>query len=97
MGVEIAIRLTPRASKEGVHGIYTDAKGDDYLKVSVTAPAEDYKANAALIEVLAKRLRLPKYQFSIRKGATFRSKIIFVEGGSDLERDSLEKLGSAKS
>ncbi len=81
-GLEISIRLTPKASKDAINGIYTDSDGMEYLKFSVTAPAEDNKANTALLEILAKKLRMPKTKFTVIKGATFRNKIILIQGVS---------------
>ena len=59
-GVEISVRLTPSASKNAINGIYTDPKGNEFLKVSVMAPPEDHKANAALIELFVKKFKFPK-------------------------------------
>lgn len=94
--VEISIRLTPNASKNAINGLYTDVNGHEFLKVSVMAPPEDYKANAALIELLAKKLGIPKSQFDIIKGITFRNKVIVLEGVGDSVRDTLEKLSVLK-
>ncbi len=91
-GVEISIRLTPNASKNAINGLYTDANGQEFLKVSVMAPPEDHRANAALIDLLSKKLGFPKSQFDIIKGITFRNKIIILEGDGNSMRDIFEKL-----
>lgn len=75
----INIRLTPKASGNSLGGIYTDANGIDYLKAGVTAVAEDNKANLALIDLLAKRLKTSKSNFSIIQGHTNRNKVICLQ------------------
>lgn len=75
----VAIRLTPGASHNSIGGIYQDANGDEYLKVSVTAIAEDSKANKALVNLLAKQLKIPKSKIIIVQGHTHRNKIIILD------------------
>ena len=77
-GVTFAVRVVPRASKNetvGVHG--------DTLKVRLTAPPVEGRANEALIALLAKRLGVRKSQVEIVAGATSRRKMIRVFGLSD--------------
>jgi uncharacterized protein len=49
------------------------------LKVYLTAPAVDGKANQALIEFLAEHFQTKKSKISIIKGLTSREKIVLVE------------------
>ena len=79
-GVRLAVRVTPRAAKNTVQGIETDAKGEPYLVVRLTAPPERGKANAALIRFLAKRWRLAARDFRLVGGATGRRKVLHVQG-----------------
>jgi hypothetical protein len=53
-GVRLALRLTPRASHNGVDGIAQDAEGRPLLKLRIVAPPVDGAANEALIAFLAK-------------------------------------------
>ncbi len=76
--VRIAIRLTPKAAREAIVGFAPEAGGGVELKVTVQAPPEDGKANAALIKLLAKVWRLPKSRIAIIRGATDRHKLIAV-------------------
>jgi uncharacterized protein YggU (UPF0235/DUF167 family) len=46
----------------------------------VTAPAEDGKANAAVIGLLAETWRLPKSAFAVTRGATSRDKVLSIAG-----------------
>lgn len=59
-----------------------DANGRAHLKVAVTAPPEDGKANAALIALLGKAWKLPKSAFEIVGGATDRRKTLLLRGDS---------------
>lgn len=73
------MRLTPKASRNRIEGVVADVDGGGALKVSVTAPPEDGKANAALIALLAKSWKLAKRNFTITVGATDRRKLLFIE------------------
>ena len=57
-----------------------DADGGAVLKVAVTQPPAEGKANKALIKLLAKFWGLPKTALSVKRGAKDRSKMLFVEG-----------------
>ena len=72
-GVTFAVRVVPRASKNAIAGIHGDA-----LKVRVTAPPVEGKANKALVAFLAKRLGARKSQVEIVAGAASRRKMIRV-------------------
>ena len=54
--------------------------GQGTLKVAVTAPAEDGKANRAVIELLAAEWRLPKSAFEVMRGAAARDKTVSISG-----------------
>jgi uncharacterized protein (TIGR00251 family) len=79
-GVRIAVKLTPRARRDAIDGVEREADGTASLRVAVTAPPEDGKANAALIALLGKAWRLPKGAFEIVGGAAHRRKILLVRG-----------------
>jgi len=70
--MRISVRVVPNARKERVEAF---ASG---LKVYVTAPAIEGKANKRLIEVLSKHLKVRKSSLSIVKGTSSRDKIIEV-------------------
>ncbi|MDA8232919.1 MAG: DUF167 family protein [Magnetospirillum sp.] len=82
-GVRVAVRLTPKASRDRIDGIAPEAGGGAVLKVSVTAVPEDGKANAALIKLLAKAWRLPRTSIDIVQGATDRRKVLLITGDAD--------------
>jgi len=79
-GVRLALRLTPRTSKNGVDGVIQDAEGRPLLKLRLAAPPVDGVANEALIAFLAKSLSLRKSDISIRSGETSRVKILHLAG-----------------
>lgn len=79
-GVRLAIRLQPRARRAAIEGVVVEGDGTAALKVAVTAPPEDGKANAALIALLGKSWRLPKSAIEIVGGAAHRRKVLLLRG-----------------
>jgi len=79
-GVRLAVRLTPKASRNAVQGVAAGADGAPVLKVAVTAVPEGGKANAALIKLLAKEWKLPKGSIEIITGTTDRRKTLRIHG-----------------
>lgn len=77
------MRVHPRAKKNAITGEVGDA-----LKVSLTAPPVDGKANEACIEFFANLLKVPRSSVSIAAGQTSRNKVIRVTG---LSAEELEK------
>ncbi len=74
-GATIAVRAQPGAKKAGVMGEKAGA-----LKVSVTAPPEDGKANEALVEVLKDWLGVKRSQVELISGRTNRNKVFLIRG-----------------
>jgi uncharacterized protein (TIGR00251 family) len=79
-GVRVFVRLQPKARRERIEGVVTEADGRVAVKVAVTAPPEDGKANAALVALLGKSWRLPKSAIEIVGGATERRKTLLLRG-----------------
>jgi uncharacterized protein len=79
-GVRVRLRVQPRARRNAVDGLVAEADGSVALKVAVTQPPEDGKANAAVIALLAKALGLPKSAFAVVAGTADRCKIIHLQG-----------------
>jgi uncharacterized protein (TIGR00251 family) len=75
-GCVIAIRLTPKSSKNQIQGWMEDAQGNVWLKVCVTAPPEDGKANEALLRLLADEWNVRISELEIESGHTSRQKRI---------------------
>jgi uncharacterized protein (TIGR00251 family) len=86
-GLRVAIKLTPKASRDRIQGAAPEADGAVVLKAQVTTVPEDGKANAALIKLLSKQWRIPKSDMDIIQGATDRRKTVLISGdGQDLLR-----------
>jgi uncharacterized protein (TIGR00251 family) len=79
-GVTFAVQVIPRAGRNEIAGIHSDA-----LKVRLTAPPVEGRANEALIAFLAERLGVRKSQVEIAAGATSRRKVVRVTGLSAQE------------
>lgn len=84
------MRLTPGAKADKIEDGETDAAGKTWLRIRITAPPVDGKANAALIKFLAKRWRLPKSAIAIVSGNTARNKILSLEGDPARLRSLIE-------
>jgi uncharacterized protein (TIGR00251 family) len=80
--LRLAVRLTPRGGREAVDGWAHDETGRPYLKVRVAAPPVDGAANAALVALVAKRLKRPARAVRIVSGETARLKQLEIEGVS---------------
>jgi uncharacterized protein YggU (UPF0235/DUF167 family) len=52
------------------------------IRVYLTAPAVDSKANEALVRLMAKTLGVPKTAVTIARGEHSREKVIFIEAES---------------
>lgn len=81
-GLVLAVRVTPRSSRDDVSGVVRDGDQKLWLRVRVTAVPEDGKANAALLKFLAKRLKLAKRHIELISGETSRSKRLSLKGDS---------------
>lgn len=79
-GVRVAVRLTPRASRNAVAGLADTADGRTVVKVSVTAVPEAGRANEALVRLLSKLWSVPRSAIGIAAGATDRNKVLHVAG-----------------
>jgi uncharacterized protein len=79
-GCSLAVKVHPGARKNGVTGVHAGA-----VKISLTTPPVDGRANEALIAMLAERLRVPKARISLLTGAASRTKLLRVTGKSAAE------------
>ena len=73
--VTLGVRVAPRASRDAIEGEYQGA-----LKVRVTAPPVDDRANDALRRLLAERLKVPLSAVKILAGEKSRSKRVQISG-----------------
>jgi uncharacterized protein (TIGR00251 family) len=83
-GAALAVRVTPRARKNEI----VDVLSDGTVKVHLTAPPVEGKANAELIKFLSKELDIPASRMEVVAGASGRDKLIsFI----DIDADTLHK------
>lgn len=73
-GAALAVRVTPRASKNKIMEVLSDGT----VKVHLTAPPVEGKANEALLKFLAEVLDVPVSHLDIVAGATGRDKLVSV-------------------
>lgn len=86
--VRFDVRVAPRASRTALCGVQEGA-----LRISLTAPPTDGAANAALVALVAKTLRVPKRAVRIVRGERSRHKTLEVTG---VEGDALDALTGSK-
>jgi YggT family protein len=91
-GLTLVTRLTPKSSRDGIDGIATLADGRAILKVRVRVVPEAGAANAALLVLLAKSLKLPGSSLTLATGATARLKTIHIAGNPAELAESLAAL-----
>jgi uncharacterized protein len=76
-GVSFAVKVHPRAKKNEITGELGDA-----LKLSLTTPPIEGRANAACVKFFADLLKVPRSSVTIASGQTSRNKVISVAGVS---------------
>jgi uncharacterized protein (TIGR00251 family) len=83
-GCVLQVRAHPGAKRNAITGIH-----DGALKISLTTPPTDGRANEALTAFLAERLRLPRSRIALVSGQTSRSKAFRITG---LNAEEVEAL-----
>lgn len=87
-GSRLRVALQPRSSRDEVVGIY-----DDRLKIRLKAPAVEGAANRALVEFVAKLLKISKTRVRLKHGQRSKKKVLIIEGISADELDGImEKI-----
>ena len=76
-GVTFSVKVQPRARRNAITGALGDA-----LRLALTAPPVDGRANQAVIEFLAEVLEIPRASVTIASGETSRKKVVRVAGVS---------------
>jgi len=74
-GVTFQVKVHPRARKTGITGTVGDA-----VKLSLTTPPVEGRANEACIAFLAKFLNVPRPSVTIAAGESSRQKLIRIAG-----------------
>ena len=86
-GVTFKVRVQPKASRNQVDGFSADS-----LRLRVTAPPQDGKANLAVISLLAETLGVPKSRLRIIRGHASREKLVEV---THITREDLDRALNA--
>jgi len=91
MAVTVEILVQPRASRAKIGPMH-----DGRIKIAVTAPPVDGEANAAVIELFAKRLGVARGAVEVIAGASSRRKTLRIAGATaaqieDLIEDLIEE------
>ena len=76
-GISFAVKVHPRARKNAITGVVGEA-----LKLALTAPPVEGKANHAVIEFFADLFAIPRSSVTIASGATSRNKVVRIAGVS---------------
>ena len=71
----LELHIQPGAKRTEVVGMHGER-----IKIRLAAPAQDGRANAALIAFLSEELNIPKRNVSIEAGLSSRQKRVIVEG-----------------
>jgi uncharacterized protein len=89
-GIQLRLRVQPRASRTELAGIHGDA-----LRVRLSAPPVDGAANQALIRLLADLLSVPRSAVQVVAGASTRAKMVAISGiGAEQAARRLGLVGS---
>jgi uncharacterized protein (TIGR00251 family) len=79
MTIKISIKVITHAKKSEVVGDDIDLLGVRILKIKISQPPEDGKANKALIELLAEYLKVKKNSLTIVAGEKSTHKIVEIK------------------
>ncbi len=83
-GATFSVKVHPRAKKNAITGEVGDA-----IKVALTAPPVEGRANDACIKFLAEVLDVPRSSVTIAAGETGRQKVIRVQGRTAAQVEQL--------
>ncbi|MDZ4866504.1 MAG: DUF167 family protein [Alphaproteobacteria bacterium] len=78
-GIMLAVRLTPRSSRDAVDGL-KDGPNGPYVQARVRAVPEDGRANTALVELVADEIGVAKSTVEVTAGHTARLKSLHIKG-----------------
>ncbi len=85
--MKLNVYVSPGAKRSEVVGM-----DGEFLRVKVSSPPKEGKANAELVELLSEFFRVPKSCIRILRGERSRKKVIEVERVSKEELERLLKL-----
>lgn len=91
-GIDLFVRLTPKAALDRIEDVETTADGRSHLKARVRAVPENGAANHALERLVAKALGVPASAVSVIAGGTARLKTLRVAGEPTALAKAVEAL-----
>ncbi len=77
--ITCAVHVTPKSGKDQVVGISTADDGTREVRVRVTAPPDNGKANKAVCKLVASSLGIAKSCVSIKRGETSHHKLLQID------------------
>lgn len=83
-GAALAVRVTPRSSRNEIFGVLNDGT----VKIHLTAPPVEGQANEALLKFLSEVLGVPVSRLDIVAGKTGRDKLVSV---LDMDAEAVHK------
>jgi hypothetical protein len=90
-GVSVAVKVRPRSRRPGIQGRAASAHGP-CLRIGVTDPPEDGRANRAVCATLADALHVPTSAVAVTLGQTSRDKTLHITGDITLLTARLKTL-----
>ncbi len=88
--LQIKVKIIPNSSK---NDIITD---NGTLKIKVTAQPIENKANKALIEILSKKIKVPKTNIEIIKGVTSKEKTVLIKTSNKTKVEEIKSILNIK-
>ena len=80
-GILLNIKVVPNSSKTMVMGIEeAGIVAEPFLKIKISSPANENKANEELIKFLSKELKIPKSSIKLLKGEKNKEKKLLLKG-----------------
>ncbi|RUW27234.1 DUF167 domain-containing protein [Mesorhizobium sp. M4B.F.Ca.ET.215.01.1.1] len=95
-GIDLCVRLTPKAALDRIEGVETTADGRSHLKARVRALPENGAANAALVKLVAKALGVPASAVAVVAGGTARLKTLRIVGDAAELAKRIEALSGGQ-
>ncbi|RWM22183.1 MAG: DUF167 domain-containing protein [Mesorhizobium sp.] len=94
-GVDLFVRLTPKAAMDRLEGIEISADGRSHLKARVRAVPENGAANQALERLVAEALGVPRSAVSVVAGGAARLNTLHVLGDPAMLAKGIEALNAS--
>lgn len=82
--ITCAVHVTPKSGKDQVVGIATNADGLCEVRIRVTAPPDNGKANKAVCKLVAGALNIPKSAVAVQRGETSHHKLLALDCHPDV-------------